>query len=68
MRVVATAATSSSDCALTVNGLDLLSGCGLNNLVTGRDGVCAAFIEPPGAPRAMCFNTKTIDGLSLIHI
>ena len=47
-----------ASCALTVNGLDLMDGCELNKLVVGRDGVCAAVIDPPNKPRAACFDTK----------
>ena len=54
----ATAATSFDSCDLTLNGLSLISGCGLDKLVVGRDGVCAAVIDPPNSPRAACFNTK----------
>lgn len=50
--------TGYSGCVLTANGLDLLEGCGLNKIVVGRDGVCAALIDPPNAPRAACFDTK----------
>lgn len=62
LELVATAATSSATCSMTVNGVDLFSdvtGCGLDKLVVGRDGVCAALIDPPYAPRAACFDTKT---------
>jgi len=48
-----------SGCAMSVNGLDLFSGCELDKLVVGRDGVCAALIDPPNKPRAACFDTKT---------
>ena len=58
-QLVATAATTSGSCALSANGLDLMAGCGLENLVIGRDGVCAALIDPPNQPRAACFDTKT---------
>ena len=51
--------TGYDGCVLTANGLDLLQGCGLNKLVVGRDGVCAALIDPPNKPRAACFDTKT---------
>ena len=46
-------------CVMTLNGVDLLAGCELNKLVVGRDGVCAALIDPPNKPRAACFDTKT---------
>ena len=54
----ATAATTFESCDLTINGLSLISGCGLDKQVVGRDGVCAAVIDPPNSPRAACFNTK----------
>ena len=47
-----------SGCIMSVNGVDLLEGCGMNKLVVGRDGVCAALIDPPNKPRAACFDTK----------
>ena len=47
------------ECSMRVNGVDLFEGCGLNQLVVGRDGVCAAVINSPDAPRAACFDTKT---------
>ena len=62
LELVATAATTSDTCAMTVSGLDLFSdamGCGLDRLVVGRDGVCAAVLDPPHKPRAACFDTKT---------
>jgi hypothetical protein len=43
---------------MSINGLDLMTGCELNKLVLGRDGVCAAMIDPPHRPRAACFDTK----------
>jgi hypothetical protein len=55
----ATSATNAQSCALSVSGLDLMHGCGLNRLVVGRDGVCAAVVNPPNKPRAACFDTKT---------
>ena len=61
VELAATAATTSDSCAMAVNGLDLFSsatGCALDKLVVGRDGVCAALIDPY-APRAACFDTKT---------
>ena len=57
----ASAANSALDahpCSLTVNGVDLMSGCGLNRLVVGRDGVCAAVLDSPNRPRAACFDTR----------
>ena len=62
LRLEATAATSGvspKPCALSVNGLDLMNGCGLNKIVVGRDGVCAVVVDPPNKPRAACFDTKT---------
>ena len=48
-----------ASCQMWVNGVDLMAGCELNKLVVGRDGVCAALIDPPNKPRAACFDTKT---------
>ena len=61
LRLAASAATSATDaspCALAVNGVSLMSGCGLDALVVGTDGVCAAALDPPNQPRAACFDTK----------
>ena len=57
--MAAQAATSAVPCALSVNGLDVMPGCGLDRLVEGRDGVCAVVVDPPHKPRAMCFDTRT---------
>jgi hypothetical protein len=45
---------------MSVNGVDLFgaTGCGLDRLVVGRDGVCVAVLDPPALPRATCFDTK----------
>ena len=45
---------------MSVNGVDLFgaTGCGLDRLVVGRDGVCVAVLDPPALPRAICFDTK----------
>jgi len=59
LQLEATAATSTATCALSVNGLNLMSSCGLDRLVVGRDGVCVAAINPPDRPRTACFDTKT---------
>ena len=55
----ATSGPSPQQCEMRVNGLDLFGGCGLDKLVVGRDGVCAAVVDPPNQPRAQCFDTKT---------
>ena len=55
----AVAATSSTSCALLVNGVDMMAGCGLESLVVGRDGVCGVVVDLPSKPRAACFDTKT---------
>ena len=66
LQLTATAATTFDSCAMTVNGLDLFAGCGLDRLVVGRDGVCVAHLdatgEAPGLPRAACFDTQTEGG------
>jgi hypothetical protein len=59
LRLRALAATSTGSCAMSLNGLDLFSGCGLDQIVVGRDGVCAARVDDPNQPRAACFDTKT---------
>ena len=62
LQLTATAATTTQSCAMTVNGLDLFAGCGLDRLVTGRDGVCVAQLgagETNPQPRAACFDTQT---------
>ena len=59
LRFEAKAATTSDVCELKVNGADLFRGCGLDRLVVGKDGVCAAVIDAPDQPRAACFDTKT---------
>ena len=64
LEIEARAATASGgDCALSVNGLDLFKGCGLDTVVVGRDGVCAAVLDSragrASAPRAACFDTRS---------
>ena len=59
LELIATAATTRTDCKLEVNGLNLMDGCGLHRLISSNDGVCALAISPPALPRASCFNTKT---------
>ena len=39
LQLTAAAATTAQSCEITVNGLDLFAGCGLDRLVIGRDGV-----------------------------
>ena len=60
LQLTATAATTFDSCAMSVNGVDLFAGCGLDRLVVGRDGVCVAQLdgEEVGAPRAACFDTQ----------
>ena len=67
LQLMATAATTLDSCAMSVNGLGLFAGCGLDRLVVGRDGVCAAQISLdvnslPAAPRAACFDTREATG------
>ena len=59
LQLRATAATTADSCAMTVNGLSLFGGCGLDKLVVGRDGVCVARLDEPNVPRAACFDTRT---------
>ena len=54
----AEAATTLDSCGMSANGLDLFTGCGLDRLVVGRDGVCAVLIQSGRVPRATCFDTK----------
>ena len=54
----ATAATSTAPCALSVNGLNLVSSCGLDRS-SAFDGVCVAVVDQPNAPRTACFDTRT---------
>ena len=60
LRLAASAATTTETCELMVNGLNLFgdTGCALDRLVVGRDGVCVAALDPPNTPRATCFDTK----------
>lgn len=44
---------------MRLNGVDLFRSCGLDRLVVGRDGVCAAAVNEPNEPRAACFDTRT---------
>ena len=62
LQLTATAATSSSSCVMSVNGVNLFAGCGLDRLVVGRDGVCVAALDVAevGSPRAACFDTQTV--------
>ena len=61
LQLTATAATTLESCAMSVSGLDLFAGCGLDRLVVGRDGVCVAQLDAGvyASPRAACFDTQT---------
>ena len=45
-------------CSMSVNGVNLMGTCGLDRIVVGRDGVCAAVVDSTNPPRAACFDTK----------
>ena len=60
LRLEATAHTDAAGCSLKVNGVDLLSSCGVDRSAAYLNGsVCAAVVDSAAAPRAACFDTKT---------
>ena len=55
------ARTHAHRCELSLNGVDLMAGCGLRRLEASNRGVCVASVNPPYEPRASCFDT-TVQG------